>query len=190
MKKPIIALSFALMTGLLNACQSLPKSPSSLITQNIDEKISFAITGKIGITTQNTNGKQAGSAFYGWTQENERFAIDLTGVLGIGATQIRYDGRTATLISDKGEITADSPEELLFKATGWHAPISQLPHWVMGKSATGDTNTSTNEGKLLQSTNGDWTATFEYPKNSSLPSRLIINHTDGHRVVMTIAHSS
>ncbi|STZ64349.1 outer membrane lipoprotein LolB [Moraxella lacunata] len=185
--RPLILTLIA--TGSLTACQTLPKTAPVISEQVHDDVLRFAITGKIGITTNTANGKQAGSAFYNWGQEDERFAIDLTGAFGMGATQIRYDGQQATLTNDKGEIQADSPEELLQKATGWHAPISHLPHWIVGKTAQGDTDSQQDEqGRLTQSTNDDWTASFEYPKNSPRPSRLIINHTDGHRVVMTIVY--
>lgn len=185
--KKIIAFSIITLSTLLTACQSLPKPTTSPMNATIsDDKIAFNITGKIGITTQTPDGKQAGSAFYGWGQDGERFAIDLTGALGMGATSISYDGQYATLTNDKGQISANTPEELLLWATGWHAPISQLPYWVMGKVATGDKGIF--EDRLLQTTHGEWTADFSYAKNSPLPNRLIITHTDGHRVVMTISH--
>ncbi|OBX84799.1 lipoprotein insertase outer membrane protein LolB [Moraxella nonliquefaciens] len=185
--RPLILALVA--TGSLTACQTLPKTAPVINEQTYDDVLRFAITGKIGITTNTANGKQAGSAFYNWGQEDERFAIDLTGAFGMGATQIRYDGQQATLTNDKGEIQADSPEALLQKATGWHAPISHLPHWIVGKTAQGDTDSQQDEqGRLTQSTNDDWTASFEYPKNSPRPSRLVIHHTDGHHVVMTIVY--
>lgn len=187
--KSVIIPTIITLSILLNACHSPPKSQvilpptSEMMSGN---KIAFNIMGKIGITTQTKDGKQAGSAFYNWVQNDENFIIDLTGALGVGATQIHYDGQLATLTNNKSNITADTPEELLLKTTGWHAPISQLPHWIMGRSAEGDE--SIFEDKLRQAVHGDWTAEFDYPKNSSRPNRLVINHVDGHRVVMTVTH--
>lgn len=186
MKLKIHLPLFVLMAMSLTACQSPQKLSPTPTPVATSQSIAFAITGKIGMTTMTVQGKQAGSAFYGWRQEGERFAIDLTGVLGMGATQIRYDGRSATVTNDSGVLTANSPEELLTKATGWHAPISQLPHWIMGRPAPNDTDSAFDGEQLRQSTNGDWTATFEY--KNTLPNRLTITHTDGHRVVMTITH--
>lgn len=48
-----------------------------------------------------STGTQGGSAFYAWGQQNDRFAIELIGALGIGKTNIEYDGQTATLVSEK-----------------------------------------------------------------------------------------
>lgn len=178
--------AFALMFAMgLTACQSLPKP---MPTPDTSDVIKFEITGKIGVTTQTPNGKQAGSAFYTWGQEDNRFAIDLTGALGIGATAITFNGQVATLTSEKtGVVTADTPEELLLKATGWQAPISQLPYWIIGRVAPDDVDSVVTDGKLMQSTNDDWQAVFEYGKNNR-PNRLIMTHVDGHRVVMTIAY--
>lgn len=170
----------------LSACQSTPKPTTPNLTTSPTQTIAFNITGKIGITTQTADGKTGGSAFYGWSQDDERFAINLTGALGVGATQIRYDGTTATLTSEQGNISADNPNELLFKATGWHAPIDKLPYWIMGRTAKGDTNSTFDNNKLTQSTNGDWTAVFGYQAN--LPHRITMTHADGHKVIITINH--
>lgn len=158
-----------------------PTQPSQIIPP------SFSITGKIGVTTLDADGnRQAGSAFYAWGQEKERFAIDLTGALGLGATSIQYDGKTALLISEKtGEIRADNPEALLLKSTGWHAPISHLPFWVMGKNAPNDTNSQHDGDKLSSATNGQWQAHFDYNRQA-LPHRIRLTHQDGHRVVLSI----
>lgn len=171
----------------LSACQTLPKAPTNP-TKTADGLPKFDITGKIGVSTKTDSGVQAGSAFYTWGQEQGRFGIELTGALGMGATFISFDGQTAKLMSERtGEVSADTPEALLFKATGWQAPISQLAYWVIGQSAPNDTDTAHEAGRLTHSTNGDWQADFEY-KNNPHPSRLTMHHTDGHKVVMTITH--
>ncbi|MDO4427669.1 MAG: lipoprotein insertase outer membrane protein LolB [Moraxella sp.] len=187
---PKTLLSTLVACCILTACQSLPKPHSTFttdLTQDQNAPLKFSVTGKIGVTTVKDGSTQAGSAFYAWGQEEERFAIDLTGALGIGATSIRYNGTTATLNSEKtGEIRADNPEDLLKQATGWQAPVSHLPYWIAGRHATGDKNSEYDpQNRLTRTENGDWTAHFEYNTNAT-PSRLRITHSDGHRVVMTI----
>lgn len=174
----------------LSACQSTQSLNTVATAEMPDAPIRFAITGKIGISTQGENGKQGGSAFYGWAQDGERFSIDLTGALGIGATEIRFDGRTATLSSERtGELQADSPEALLLQATGWQAPISQLPYWIAAKSAPSDSARSNDDlGRISSATNDGWTAQFSYAGGDARPNRIVITHTDGHRVVLTISH--
>ena len=147
---------------------------------------SFEINGKIGITTP----QQAGSAFYTWGQNGKSFAINLAGALNAGQTDISYNGQTATLTNDKGTLTADNPEELLFKATKWQAPISQLPYWIMGQAAPSDAGNQTDAQKRLATAkNGDWLAEFAYSSNKErLPNRITMRHPQGYKVVMTINH--
>lgn len=172
---------------LLGACQSLPQQNPISASTTQTQSPSFAITGKIGVVSHIDGQRVAGSAFYNWGQERERFAIDLTGALGMGATQIRYDGKQATLTSEQaGTLSADSPQALLYTATGWQAPIDVMPFWVMGRQAPNDHNPIWQAGQLTQSQNGDWVVAFDY--SGSLPSKLVITHKDGHRVVMTITH--
>ncbi|UXZ04203.1 lipoprotein insertase outer membrane protein LolB [Moraxella nasicaprae] len=189
MKNIRLILTACALTGVLTACQSVPNTPIAQTTALPNAPIKFTTTGKIGITAKTADGTQGGSAFYAWAQEGERFSIDLTGALGIGATQIRYNGTTATLESERtGLIEADSPEELLLSATGWYAPISQLPYWIVGRNApSDDSKTLDTNGRLTTASNTGWTANFEYDKHQR-PSRLRITHQDGHRVVMTITH--
>lgn len=186
--------SMLAMAGFLTACQSTQAFKPTVAkptptTAVADAPLKFAATGKIGIRTKTENGNQGGSAFYAWAQEDDRFSIDLTGALGIGATEIRYNGKQATLNSDRTRlISANTPEELLTNATGWQAPISQLSYWIVGRPAPSDTaKTLDNAQRLAQATNGLWTADFEYDQNN-LPNRLTINHQEGHRVTMTINH--
>ena len=194
----MLAASAFIVTG----CQTTqhmgttPNATSSVVTgsaQYPELLQSFNIRGKIGITTPKTQNSEAqtGSAFYVWAQEQERFAIDLTGALGIGHTVIEYDGRSATLVSDRtGEIKAASPEDLLLQATGWQAPISQLSHWISGRPAPSDTNSQLDaQGRLQSSQNGDWVASFSYNNaNTRTPNKISVTRADGHKVIMTISH--
>lgn len=201
----------ALSSGLLvtSGCQSLraqsgaPTSstaPSNGQASDLERPATpakldnFMINGKIGITTpaSDTQEAQAGSAFYAWGQQNERFAIELIGALGIGKTNIEYDGQTATLVSEKaGTLTASSPDELLKKATGWQVPISQLPYWISGHPTPSDSDQKTDaNGRLIEATNSGWTASFTYAADQTLPNKLTARHSNGHKVVMTINHQT
>ena len=197
-----LALLSAIATTMVitSGCQSLKTAnatnqPTTMQAQNAHQpkKLeSFNITGKIGVTTpaNDTSGTQGGSAFYAWGQENDRFAIELIGALGIGKTNIEYNGQTATLVSEKtGTLTADDPEELLQKATGWQAPISQMPYWISGRPAPSDSAPQLDaQNRLISSVNGDWSASFTYKGNDKLPSKISAVQPQGNKVVMTINH--
>lgn len=195
---------FTAMTAsvaILSGCQSLktgntPNQPTDIIQgQNAEqpEKLeSFNITGKIGVTTpaSSTTGTQGGSAFYAWGQQNDRFAIELIGALGIGKTNIEYNGQSATLVSEKtGTLNAADPETLLKKATGWQAPISQMPYWISGRSAPSDSAPQLDaQNRLISSINGEWQASFSYKGNDKLPNKISAIQSQGNKVVMTIDH--
>lgn len=189
----------------LTACQTLrpptlPTLPAnelattpSTINANIPTPIHFSITGKIGVRT----AKQNGSAFYAWSQDGERFAIDLTGALGIGQTHIEGVPEHVTLQSAKtGLIEATTPEELLQRATGWQAPISYLPYWIDGQTASSDSAATRDPQNRLQTLNeGGWDVTFNYDDQTQVkyPNRLVMNQvadpTDPsthNKVILTI----
>lgn len=178
----------------ISGCQSLPKNqavttPTTIATEKLSD---FNINGKIGVTMPADTGTQGGSAFYAWGQQNERFAIELIGALGIGKTNIEYDGQTATLVSEKtGTLTADDPETLLQQATGWQAPISQMPYWISGRAAPSDSAPQLDaQNRLISSANGDWSASFNYKGNDKLPNKITAIQPAGHKVVMTINHQN
>lgn len=179
---------------LMSGCQSLPAAnskPAASLPSAQSKLQSFNISGKIGVTNPSaTDGNQGGSAFYAWGQENERFAIELIGALGIGKTNISYDGQSATLVSEKtGTLSAKTPEELLQKATGWQAPISQMPYWISGRPAPTDKNAKLDaQNRLISSQNGAWSASFSYKGNDKLPNKISAIQPTGQKVVMTITH--
>ena len=198
-----LALFAAVTTALVitSGCQSLKTAnatnqPSTTLQgQNAEppQKLeNFNITGKIGVTmpANDTTGTQGGSAFYAWGQQNDRFAIELIGALGIGKTDIEYNGQTATLVSEKtGTLTADDPETLLKKATGWQAPISQMPYWISGRPAPSDSAPQLDDqNRLISSVNGEWTASFTYKGSDKLPNKISAVLPQGNKVVMTINH--
>lgn len=191
-KKPLL-LAAIILPILVTGCQSLPKGQSQTSTPAVQPQklASFNINGKIGVTNpQSSDGNQGGSAFYAWGQENNRFAIELIGALGIGKTNISYDGQSATLVSEKtGTLSAKTPEELLQKATGWQAPISQMPYWISGRAAPTDKNAKLDaQNRLISSQNGAWSASFSYKGNDKLPNKISAAQPTGQKVVMTINH--
>lgn len=158
-------------------------SPVSVTAQPIPP--SFNINGKLGFNSP----KGGGSALYTWVQSGVAFDIELTAPLGMGQTQIHYDGTTATLTDGKRTRQADSPEALLRRMLGFQAPISQLPFWMAGQPAPSDSNAERDaQGRLVRATNGDWQAAFDYSAPNTMPSRLVLTHPAGYKVVMTINH--
>lgn len=156
----------------LVGCQhtSMPKSDTNtpLITANNH----FQLSGKIGVRTP----QQSGSAFFTWLQQEEQFELELTGILGVGKTQIYGQPGHVSLNSAKtGLIEAESAEELLQRATGWQAPISYLVDWVQARPAHPSTPfEKDSQGRIIHMMEDDWDVTLSYQDQAALPNLLIL----------------
>lgn len=186
-KTHVLILTTTLSFGL-TACQPLiqPNSPPNQQPQN-DKN--FRLQGKIGVRTP----EQSGSAFYTWLQQQDQFEIELSGILGIGKTQIQgtKHGEVSLNSSQTGLIHASNPEQLLRNATGWNAPITHLMDWVQARPATTQAQfTKDDKQRINQITEDGWIVDLSYNAKSKLPSRLILKQalSDGseNRITMLI----
>ncbi|EPG37131.1 lipoprotein insertase outer membrane protein LolB [Acinetobacter colistiniresistens] len=173
---------------LLTGCQHLSQPNKVLVSPQVQDENNFSLQGKIGVRTP----QQSGSAFFTWVQQQQQFDIELTGILGVGKTQIEGRSGQVTLNSAKtGLITAETPEELLEKATGWQAPIMHLAYWVQAKPATQNAQISKDENnRLKQLIEDGWTVDFSYNDAQNLPNKLLLKQAlaDGkeNRITMVI----
>lgn len=169
---PRFALLGTLLASLtLTACQPFSQ-PQLKPTPQLQDSQNFSLQGKIGVRTP----QQSGSAFYTWVQQHNQFEIELSGILGIGKTQIsgEKNGEVSLNSSQTGLIRAASPEELLKRATGWDAPITYLMDWIQAKPATEDAKLSKDDQqRIRQIIEAGWVVDLSY-NQSSLPNRLIL----------------
>jgi len=167
----LIATSTLILTGCQQYTQ--PQAPSS--SQIPEAAKNFNLQGKIGVKTP----KQSGSAFFTWVQQQEEFDIELSGILGVGKTQISGQPGNVTLNSAKtGLIQAGTPEELLERATGWQAPITHLVDWVQAKPATTQAKISKDEqNRPIQFLEDGWTVDLSYNEQAQLPNKLILKQS-------------
>lgn len=156
----------------LTGCQHLSQPNKVIASPQIQDENNFSLQGKIGVRTP----QQSGSAFFTWVQQQEQFDIELTGILGVGKTQIEGKPGEVTLNSAKtGLITAATPEELLEKATGWQAPIMHLAYWVQAKPANSNAQVNKDENnRLKQLVEDGWTVDFSYNDGQTLPNKLLL----------------
>lgn len=157
---------------VLTGCQHLSQANKIIASPQVQHENNFSLQGKIGVRTP----QQSGSAFFTWVQQQDQFDIELTGILGVGKTQIEGKSGQVTLNSAKtGLITAATPEELLEKATGWQAPIMHLAYWVQAKPATQNAQASKDEqNRLKQLIEDGWTVDFSYNDKQILPNKLLL----------------
>jgi len=150
----------------LTGCQHFTQ-PKPAVTQQVQDEKHFNLQGKIGVRTP----QQTGSAFFTWLQQQDNFDIELSGILGVGKTQIQGKPGEVTLNSSKtGLISAASPEELLERATGWQAPITHLTSWILAKPATLNAQiTKDAANRVSQLIEDGWTVNFSYDGEQTLP---------------------
>ncbi|OTG66727.1 lipoprotein insertase outer membrane protein LolB [Acinetobacter silvestris] len=179
LSKIIFAITATASLGF-TGCQKVVKPVLSTPTiemptnQNIAQKPinQFNLEGKIGVKTP----QQSGSAFYTWVQDQENFDIQFNGILGLGKTIIIGKPGEVSLNSSKtGLITAETPEELLERATGWVAPITHIVDWVQARPATSNSQIQTDSAQRISQIDEDgWTVNLSYNDNATLPNKLIL----------------
>ena len=180
----LIATSTLVLTGCQRYTQ--PQAPS--VSQTPEAANNFSLQGKIGVKTPG----QSGSAFFTWVQQQDEFDIELSGILGVGKTQISGTPGQVTLNSAKtGLIQAATPEELLQRATGWQAPITHLVDWVQAKPATTQAKISKDgQNRPIQFVEDSWTVDLSYNDQAQLPNKLILKQTfesgQENRITMVI----
>lgn len=164
----ILALSTVALTGCQQYIQPAEQPPA----QVLEAPDQFSLQGKIGVRTP----QQSGSAFFTWVQEEDEFDIELSGILGVGKTQISGKPGEVTLNSAKtGLISAATPEELLERATGWQAPITHLVKWVQAKPATRQAQLNKDDsGRIAQIQEDGWQVDLSYADGAALPNKLIL----------------
>lgn len=167
-----LSLGLVFSAVLLTGCQSLQPYTQPLEKPTVEAKNQFNLQGKIGVKTP----EQSGSAFFTWVQEQENFDLELTGILGVGKTQITGRPGEVTLNSAKtGLIQADTPEDLLLQATGWQAPITHLVQWVQARPATINSSIKTDDQQRpIQIIEDHWLVTLSYNDDAKLPNKLIL----------------
>ena len=179
--------AFAATALFLTGCQQMimPQAPA---TPSLQAENQFQLQGKIGVRTP----QQTGSAFFTWVQQQEEFDIELSGILGVGKTQISGTPGQVTLNSAKtGVIQAASAEELLQRATGWQAPISYLVDWVQARPATTTAKLQKDDTQRInQIIEQGWTVDLNYNAQAKMPNRLILKQSLGNgaenRITMII----
>ena len=149
--------------------------PHAPATPPVQAENQFQLQGKIGVRTP----QQTGSAFFTWVQQQEEFDIELSGILGVGKTQISGTPGQVTLNSAKtGLIQAASAEELLQRATGWQAPISYLVDWVQARPATTTAKLQKDDAQRInQIIEQGWTVDLNYNAQAKMPNRLILKQS-------------
>ena len=121
----------------------------------------WSLVGNMGVLTE----QQGWHASFQWSQEGQRYRIDLIGPFGQGQVRIEGDGQGVRVRTAAGQVlTAADPEQLLEDAVGVRIPVDGLRYWVRGlpdphrRSVLADDGL----GRLTRLEQGGWVV--EYPR--------------------------
>jgi outer membrane lipoprotein LolB len=139
----LLRLCALAVLALLTACASQRPRVASEIAESglaaresvLFEQPKFSLQGRIGVS----NGKDAGSGQFVWTQDGTAFDFTLT--VTLTGDRFRLFGRPGrvTLVDAEGRSqNGFDAEALLAERTGWHIPVQQLGYWVRAMRAPGE----------------------------------------------------
>lgn len=154
----------------LTGCQHFTQ-PKPAVTQQVQDENTLICKVRLGFVHHSKL-----VVLFTWLQQQDNFDIELSGILGVGKTQIQGKPGEVTLNSSKtGLISAASPEELLERATGWQAPITHLTSWILAKPATLNAQiTKDAANRVSQLIEDGWTVNFSYDGEQTLPNKLVL----------------
>jgi outer membrane lipoprotein LolB len=145
----------------------------------------WTLQGRLNIRQENSSD----TVSINWQQAQQNFEINLSGALGIGATNISGNQQYITLQQGNNElIEMSNLGELSREYLGYEFPAEALLYWVRGIPAPDRTATMEfNDNQLLTSLSQEdslgnhWQLEYDrYQDNNglSLPGRIRMNHPD------------
>jgi len=136
-------------------------------------------------------GDDGGQANLHWQHQGQGNDMRLVGAWGKGLLRLSFNHDNAELTDEYGQ-TASGPDaaELLYNATGWIIPVSNLNAWMAGRPVGDDARTTLDQyGRLEKMTEAGWRIEYqEYQQVGrwELPRRLKLSQlaeVDGQRLV-------
>lgn len=118
-------LLFLFIPILLIGCSS--KITPSFAPDHIPRQWQF--NGKFAIKTpQQTKGLKIH-----WQQIDDQFDINLYTAFGITVLKIKGNDEIVKIEADEDPVEGRSAERLIWQLTGWHVPVDNLRHWLVGE---------------------------------------------------------
>lgn len=168
----------------LSACATVPLPVAEQPWQQRSEALAalenWTARGKIAVRS----GQQSESASLDWQQHGSDTRLQLSGPMGLQATEIHSNGHEL-LIQRGDELTRldiSTPDAVRLH-TGWDLPLQALPYWLKGLPAPKPRATAVEvANELLQRLDQDgWTVSYERYQQFGdylLPTRLSIERGD------------
>jgi len=183
-------LLVVMTAGLLAGCATTERAgelPASPVARRaaIEAVGTWEARGRIALKTPGTSGQGS----FSWTQTGDTTVLRVAGPFGADAHEIRWDPARLTVLSGKGEVTADytgrdAAERFLQEQLGWSVPVADARHWLLGLAGPESPAVETVDGSgLLASLAQDgWDVHYdEYRAQGgiTLPRKLVLQSAAG-----------
>lgn len=176
------ALALLSTLVLLAACAHLPPPATAPVATWNELRTAllarqhYQFTGRLAVAAN-------GEGFSGgidWQQHAAESAVRLRGPLGVGALQLRYDGRALMVQTADGQSVGGAmAETLLHDSLGFDAPLASLAYWLRGcddPSSAADT-TLDDQQRLATLKQQGWQVSYDgYERHGALwlPQRITL----------------
>ena len=186
-------------TLMLSACASVPTSPGPSAgaesawqaRQTALAAIpAWTLAGRIAVNNDAVNDSAPGainiSATLSWAQQSSDYRIDVVPPFGQGAIHLEGTREGVVMQLPGGrQLSAASPDALLYAQTGLWLPISSLRYWVMGRPdpASAARKALDDTGRALWLEQSGWRIEFlRYSQVNGLdmPGKLLVTRSPMH----------
>ena len=132
------------------------------------------------------SGNEALSASLSWKTDHSDFTFRLTNLLGVTLVDLSVNDTLSTLEAGNDTYTDTDPSALIYRATQWRLPVTQLTTWIKGLPTQSDTYTLNDKGLIetlqpgCQQCSG-WTVSYDHFGQVDgvwLPYSLTLRHSD------------
>ncbi|WP_227739140.1 lipoprotein insertase outer membrane protein LolB [Vibrio azureus] len=136
---------------LLSGCSSLPESVTNVEWQKHQQELQnidhYQVTGRLAYISP----EQRQSLSFFWKHSPSLSQLTLT--FGLGQTALKMtttaQGTTIETMDDQ-VLTAKDANQLIYRLTGLHIPVEQMPDWLLGLPTMADSYQLSPAHTLLQ----------------------------------------
>lgn len=131
---------FWIVALVLSSCSYLHKPPKSDLhyltwsqrREQLSELESWNMRGAVGIKLMQNNVM----AHFFWQQSNDDYDITVYTPLNLSSVKIIGNPKKVMLWrSSSDQVTAKTPEILMYQQLGWYLPLSNMRYWILGMPA-------------------------------------------------------
>jgi len=193
MTRPLRSLPWVLCLALLGACTTsgtAPPVPAAWTEhrERLETLERWEARGKLAL--RSPTGSDSASIV--WRQAGADTEVRMSGPLGVAPTLLTSDGILLTIDRGGAQQVLDLANPAAVRAaTGWHFPVTALPHWLKG---TPDPDLPLENlalddatGVATGFTQANWTIGYESHGQFgaySLPTKLVVKGEDARATVI------